>query len=154
MTLRDRKKVKLNAGINPSLFFKTEWTAAGEKILNAQRNLSFEIGGTRKFSKNSSLTLAYMRVHAFDIGALSGNFFDVSSSFPVISTSKIISITLKPELFYFDFEGNVDGFFASTRINIEHRQIPVSIYYQGVLPLWTDFNGNSFKWNMGVVYAF
>jgi hypothetical protein len=154
LTFIDSKKIKLNAGINPSLFFKNETVASGEEILNALRNLTFELVSTRKFSKNCSLSLTYMLIHAFDRGALSGNYFDISSPISVIKIAKVVAIDIKPQLFYFDFTGNVDGFFASTSVNIEHHQIPLSIYFQGVLPLWTDFPGNNFKWNTGFVYTF
>lgn len=154
LNFMDRKKIKLNAGMNPSLFFKPEKIASGEEILNALRNLTFELAGVCKFSKTWSLRMTCMYIHAFDKGALSGNFFDLSSPFSIMHVPKIISIDFKPQLFYFDFTGNVDGFFTAASISIEYQQIPLSVYFQGVLPLWVDFPGNNFKWNSGFVYAF
>ena len=149
----ENKKGKLNTGINPSFFFKSDRTASGKEIFNALRNLTFEAAGTWSLATNWSLSSNCMLIHAFDPGALSGVFFDISSSISALRLTKTVSIDMKPELFYFDFAGKVDGLFTSTSITLK-QQMPVSVYFQGVLPLWSDFPGNSFKWNAGFIYDF
>jgi hypothetical protein len=94
-----------------------------------------------------------MHVHAFDKGALSGNFFDMSSIITAISIP-MITFTLKPQLFYFDFEGDVEGLFASMTLRAELQKIPISFSYQAVPSIWTKFQGNEFKWNAGLTYYF
>ena len=153
-TFFQKKKLRTNAGINPSFFYKTDQLATGEKISNALRNLTFELVSEYKSTKHLSLTFTYMHIHAFDKGALSGDFFDCSSTVSGIGISKNISVTIQPELFYFDFEGKVDGFFTSTRISVEHKKIPLSLHFQWVFPLWVDFPAGGFKWNTGLTYIF
>lgn len=154
LNVMDGKTLKLRASMNPALFFKSDWIASGEEVLQAQRNLSFELACKHRLSKKWSLSLTYLYNKGCDHGTLSGHFIDMHNSFPDITISKMISMNLKPQLFYFDFDGNIDGLFTSGSIGIEHQQIPVSIYFQGVLPLWTNFPGNHFNWSIGFAYTF
>jgi hypothetical protein len=153
-TFMDKKKIRFNAGINPSLFFKIEEQSPGEETYNALRNLTGELGGEYALTEHSSINLLYMHIHAFDKGALSGNFIDISVTIRRVAITNAVFMELKPELFYFDFRGNVDGFFSSASLSISHRLFPLSVYFQGVQPVWSNFPGNHFKWNTGLFYSF
>jgi hypothetical protein len=109
----DKKKFKLYFGINPSLFFKSEWIDSKEEIVHAHRNLTVELAATEHLSKQVSLIVTYMHVKAFDFGTLSGDFIDLSFPVTVHPHLRSISMMIKPQLFYFNFEGEVDGLFAS-----------------------------------------
>jgi len=154
LTFIDSKKVAINAGINPSLFFKTEEYTAGKNTLHALRNLTTELSARYQLCSQGYLQVTYLHIHTFDEGALPGNFFDLVGSYSVAGIAPAISLVLKPEIFYFDFEGNVDGLFSAIHASIEHCTLPFSIYFQGVMPVWTRFTGNSFKWNTGLVFIF
>jgi hypothetical protein len=148
------KKWKANVGLNPSLFFRNERMASGEELIHTQRNLTFESAGEYQFTKKLSMRLTYLQIHAFDRGALSGNFIDAGISFQIIRIPEIISINMRPDIFYFNFKGKVDGVYTSNSITIEYPKLPLSLYFQSVIPLWTDFPVSSFRWNTGLAYAF
>jgi hypothetical protein len=150
----ERKKIKLSTGINPSLFFQTDRIASGEEIINTLRNMTFEFVAELKFSDGWSSRMTYMHIHAFDNGGLSGDFIDASSSVSVIRIPEMIAIHLKPQLFYFNFSGKVDGLFTSAILSIDLKKIPLSLFGQGVLMLWSNFPVKNFQWNAGAVYAF
>jgi hypothetical protein len=147
------KMSTLNVGVNPFLFFKNQKVNSGEEMIQAQRSLVFEVGSLHQLSDQWSLNLTYQYNKGFDQGSLSGHFLSVTSSF-VKSVAELVMITVKPQLFYFDFDGDIDGFFTSTTLNIKHKKIPVACYTQAALPLWTNFPNNSFKWNAGLVYDY
>ena len=143
----------VRTGINPFLFFESERIPSGDERIHVQRNITFELATEHQLSKKWSLTLTYRYNNGND-GGLSGHFYDASGSLSGIVISKMISIDLKPQLFYFDLTGKFDGLFTSGSIYILHQQLPISIYFQAVLPLWTSFEGNHFNWNTGLVYSF
>jgi hypothetical protein len=149
----DRKKITIKSGINPGLFFKSEEIISGEEVIHAQRNFSFDTGVEFKLSKKWTLNLSYMHNYGCDPGTLSGNFFDAAASLTSVSLSKSIFLDIKQELFYFDFD-NLKGLFASSSMQVNNDHIPLSIFFQGVLPLWANFPGNHFKWNVGLAYSF
>lgn len=150
----DRKKFTLSTGINPSLFFRAQRTITGEPIFHALRNLTFEMVADRQIYNAWRLRSTYLHIHAFDNGGLSGDFIDISSSFLVINTAETIDINLKPEIFYFNFTGNVDGVFTSASVSVDHQKIPLSLYGQAVLLIWSAFPVKSFQWNAGLAYTF
>jgi hypothetical protein len=153
LTLIEQRGWKANLGINPSLFFKSERPGPDKEIIHAHRNLTAEAAAERQFP-GWALRLTYQRIRAFDAGTLSGNFLDVSSSLTIARWQEKLSLHVQPQLFYFNFDGDIDGLFTSATLTAEHARLPLSFYTQGVLPLWTDFPGNSFKWNFGLYVTF
>lgn len=112
----DRKKLKATVGLNPSLYFGEVVMLSGESIIRAHRNLTFEFAGEQTLTARWSLRWTYMLVHAFDTGAVSGQFFDVGSVISVLRIPKTMVVKVKPEVFYFNFDGNIDGFYGSGSI--------------------------------------
>jgi len=153
-TFMEEGKIRLNAGINPSLFFKNEWIDSGVKILHVSRNFTSELRAQYKASERASLTLTYQYIYALGSGTLSGSFLDLSSTITVLQFSELVQVNLQPQLFYFNFEGDVDGIFTSVICSVDLQKIPLSFYYQAVLPIWTGFSGTSFNWNTGLIYSF
>jgi hypothetical protein len=149
----ERKRWKTNIGINPSLFFKTEKMKPGEELVRAYRNLTFEVGAERRIC-GVVVHFTWQNIHAFDEGTLSGNFLDISSPLTFVPLKRKLIFHARPQVFYFNFDGNVDGLFTSATVTMEFTSLPLSVYTQGVLPLWTNFPGNSFKWNFGVFVTF
>lgn len=154
LTFLGRKKLKLGSGINPSLFFRNERIASGEEIVHAHRNLTFELVTRYTLHENMSFIITYMHVHAFDSGASSGNFIDISSAMSTPYIRDVIKLAIKPQLFYFNFDGDTDGLFTSVTLLVDVLKIPLSFYYQAVSPIWMRFDGNRFKSNGGLIYSF
>jgi hypothetical protein len=150
VTVFDRNKWQANLGVNPSLFFENETLDSGEKIIRTQRNLTFEAAAEYK-TAGSKLGVSFMNINGCDPGTLSGNFFAIHGEFTAVRVGKKIFLNIKPQLFYFNFSGNIDGFFASSVLDIKHTILPLTFFTQGVLPLWADFPGTGFKWNFGML---
>lgn len=148
-TAVERNRWKFHVGINPSLFFENEMPDTSGKVTQAQRNLTFEAAVQYK-TDYWNLHFVYMNINGCDQGTLSGHFVDVQSELNLNRPGKKILLTIKPELFYFNFDGQVDGLFAATAADVKHKALPLSFYMQGVLPLWADFQGSGFKWNIGI----
>lgn len=149
----DKKIVTVKTGINASLFFESELTDAGEDVLHAQRNVSFDVGVESKISDSWRINFTYLHNYGRDPGALSGNFLDIAGSFSPLTISKTIFLSFKQQLFYFGF-GDLKGLSTSTNIRVLHDRFPLALFIQGVLPLWANFPGNDFKWNTGIEYSF
>ncbi|WP_276372207.1 hypothetical protein [Chryseolinea sp. H1M3-3] len=149
-TVFDRNKWKANLGVNPSLFFEYETLGSGEKIIRTQRNLTFEAAVTYK-SNGWNLGFLFMNINGCDPGTLSGNFFNIHGEFTAVHIREKIFFNLKPQLFYFNFNSNSDGFFAASALDIKHINLPLTVFTQGVLPLWADFPTTGFKWNFGML---
>ncbi len=124
-TALNRNKWKANFGVNPSLFFENETLDSGEKIIHTQRNLTFEVAGEYK-SHGWNLGVLFMNIKGCDPGTLSGNFFDLHGEFKAAHIGEKIFFNLKPQLFYFNFNGNLDGFFASCTLDIKHATVPLT----------------------------
>jgi hypothetical protein len=147
--IKDNEKLQLNAGINPFLFFRNRVDFEGDEIIQAQRNLC---GGIiAKYKSHIPVIVEYRYNHGFD-KQLSGHFISLSSNIPALGES--IRFDISPQLFYFNFTGKMDGLFASTAMDVSYKTVPVSLYLMGVLPMAVNFPGTSFKWNIGIVYAF
>jgi hypothetical protein len=151
--LPEQKGWKANIGINPSLFFKTEKMSSGEELVHAYRNLTFEVGAERRLS-GVLVRFTWQNIHAFDEGTRSGNFLDISCPLTFVPLKKKLIFHARPQVFYFNFDGNVDGLFTSATVTVELTSLPLSAYTQGVLPLWANFPGNRFKGNFGVFVTF
>lgn len=149
----NREKFNSGIRINPSVFFKIDSTDAGEKIIHAQRNFSVEATAEFRVTKNWIVNLQYMRNNACDVGALSGNFLDIRTTISPVLLSRTIYLDVCEQLFFFDF-AEYEGLFTSANLRVHHNRIPLSIFFQGVLPLWSSFPGNKFKWNTGIAYTF
>jgi len=147
--IKDNAKFQLIAGIDPFLFFRKRVDLEGDKIIQAQRNLCGGIIATYK--SHVPLTVEYRYNHGFD-KQLSGHFISLSSNMPALGET--IRLRISPQLFYFNFTGKMDGLFGSTAMDISYKCMPVSLYLMGVLPMSVNFPGTSFKWNIGIVYAF
>jgi hypothetical protein len=143
----------LNVGVNPFLFFKKQKVNSGEEMIQVQRSLVFEVGCLHRLSDRWSLNVTYEYNKGFDQGSLSGHFLSVVGLLDKV-VAELVSISVKSQLFYFDFDGDIDGFFTSASLNIKHKKLPVACYTQAALPLWTNFPDNCFKWNAGLVYDY
>ena len=147
------KMSTLNVSVNPFLFFKKQKVNSGEEMIQAQRSLVFEVGSLHPLSDRWSLNVTYQYNKGFDQGCLSGHFLSVASSLDKL-VAELVLITIKSQLFYFDFDGDVDGFFTSASLNIKHKKIPVACCMQATLPVWTNFPDNCFQWNAGLIYDY
>jgi hypothetical protein len=58
------------------------------------------------------------------------------------------------QLFYLDYNGDNDGLFTAANISASLRDIPLPVFFQGILPLWSNISpGPEFKWNVGLAYS-
>lgn len=150
----NKRKFKLSAGFNASLFFKTELSPNKEETISANRNVTAGLFAEQTVNEHLSFNFTYWYNKRCDRGTISGHFTNAVASISKITLVNKLYLDIKPELFYFNNTGSVDGLFASCNISIGHRQFPVSLFLQGVQPIWVNFTGTSFKWNTGVLYVF
>ena len=148
----NKRKIKLKAGINPFLFYYDEKADTGEDKIHIQRNLTVEFFGEIILSENTSIQMIYRHNNGWD-GALTGHFIG-AKSIHQLHLIKNLTVEIKPELFYFNFTKNLDGFFGSAAVQVKHIRLPISLYCQGVIPCWTGFVGSSFKVFSGLIYEF
>lgn len=148
----DKKRVMVRAGVNPFLFYYDEKQDTGEDKIHIQRNLTFEMFTEIAASGSTSIDILYRHNNGWD-GALTGEFISLKC-IQRIAPGKTVSAEIKPELFYFNFTGTLDGFFGSITLEIKHSKVPVSLYCQGVQPFWAGFDGTSFRFIAGIVYNF
>ena len=150
----DKNILRISMGINPSLFFKSGVSPDNDEIINANRNGTVGLFGDCSLAKNLSFRFTYWYNQAFDIGTISGHFMYITGIISTRTYSKKIFVTIKPEFFYFNNTGKVDGLFASVNISVGHKKYPLSLSVQGVQRLWANFHGDTFKWNCALTCAF
>lgn len=148
------RRFNFRGGINLSLFFNHETTDSQEEIIKADRNITLEAAGDYQVSDMLAVGLMYRYNHAVDRGTISGHFIDLSANVSGVSVADNIALSLGPKLFYFDHIGDVDGLFVAIDASIGHEQLPLSISFQGVRRMWSNFSPSPvFQWNVGVQYV-
>ncbi|MHB1922709.1 MAG: hypothetical protein ACYCOO_10780 [Chitinophagaceae bacterium] len=152
--INNHDKLQVSLGVNPALVFINEPLAANPATPIATRNLIIALFGNYHMSDKLSFQFTYWYNIGFDSKPLSGHFLDISCIISNISISKKLYINLKPELFYFNNFGRIDGLFTSETISVGRRKFPISLYFQGVDKLWASFPANNFIWNLGLTYVF
>jgi hypothetical protein len=145
-------RATLRVGVNPNLFFK-QVSTPDEEIMHAQRSVVSELAGDWKFGERWTASLAYQYIRGIDAGTLRGSFIAATLTAPPVRVYKKLALELKPQVIHFDFGDEFGGTLISTTALLMHKRAPVSLYCQGVIPVWLKFE-SSFKWNFGLVYIF
>lgn len=151
--LVQQQRTTWRIGVNPSLFFKQDQMMSGEGAIHVQRSFVSELAVDRKFTGQWMLSMSYQYVRGIDPGTLKGSFMAATLTTPSLRLYKKLSLNLKPQVIFFDFNHNLGGALFSTTVLTTHERIPVGFYFQGVVPLWLKFE-SGFKWNFGLVYIF
>ncbi len=138
-TCEDRQKFKLAVAVNPSLFFISTKTEGAEDLLEAHRNLTGEVMATFQPAAKQKYMLTYRYNEAFDFGTINGHFIDLAAEFQKVLEYKNLTVTLRPQLFYFNNQGSVDGLFVGNTVQLGHSKFPFLLAYQSVQSIWTNF---------------
>lgn len=153
--LAGNNRFTFEAGMNVSLFFLHETESSGKEHIRANRNLTAEAAVAIQTNGKSTIRFQYRYNYAVDSGTISGHMIDLSGHIQEIARIGLLFLELRPQLFYFDHTGNMDGFFASSFFNFSYKDFPVSLFSQKVYRIWSNFTPHSvFRWNAGVKYVF
>lgn len=149
----DRPVFEFKAGAVISAFFST-YEAEDETVLQAQKYLALEFTGKYKFKPTSSLAFTYLLDRGQDPGTLKGHFFNLQADKSDISLGKKGLLSASLQVFYINYTGNEDGLFTAAYVSASLRDIPFSIFAQGIQALWSNIDPfPPFKWNVGLAYT-
>ena len=99
--------------------------------------------------------LTYRYNQAFDFGTINGHFIDFSAELLKVVSLNDFYINLRPQLFYFDNEGAIDGLFVANTFQVGYKKLPLLLAYQSVQSIWTNFLPNtSYNHNVSLLYLF
>ena len=148
----DRKAFEFKAGAVFSAFF-TEYETGEETLLQVQQYLAAELVATYKFTARSSLAFTYLIDRGQDPGTLSGHFFNLQADRSDFRLGKKALLSASLQLFYIDYTGDNDGLFTALYLSASPVNIPFSLFFQGIQPLWSNISpAPGFKWNLGLAY--
>lgn len=151
------EKFSYRAGINFTLYFGRETVQMGNtsvEVAKLNQYTALEANVGYQLSAKSSLNLTYWNSHGLDFGSVkSGHFLSFSASFSKIPLSKLLFLELRPNVFYINNKVPFEGLFVSSILNISFKKFPVSLFTQGVQPIWS-LPSTKFSWNYGLNYIF
>jgi hypothetical protein len=152
-----RGKVTYRTGVSLSLFFQKDTIQKDNhelEITKTSQYTAFEGGLSYKFSDKNSLNLTYWKSFGLDYGTIkSGHFVMLSATFTQIPLTKSLFLNVNPNLFYLNNTAPYEGLFTSAIVNVSHKKYPISLFTQGVQPIWVAQTTKS-KWNYGLTYTF
>lgn len=145
----------LFGGFNPSLFFISSKNPEGDNLLEAHRNTTGELQGTWQKNRKQKFMLTYRYNQAIDFGTISGHFIDFSAELSNLINLKNMYLNLRPQAFYFNNEGRVDGFFVGNMVQIGHKKTPLLLAYQSIQSIWTNFLPKAkYSHNISLIYLY
>jgi hypothetical protein len=112
----------LRAGVCGTLLFADENAGKGQKGLRTHRMGTMEGSIARKFSERVSLTVSYQLMKAFDKGAFNGTFISMAVPMQAIKMAENLSLLLRPQFYYFNFKGGINGIYSSATIGLELKK--------------------------------
>ena len=152
--LIDRPEFELRTGINIAMFF-SEYKTPDEIVWQGQRYVAFELAGTYKPSRTSSIGLMVWYDKGLDHGTITGYFINLVADRSDIGIGKHILMGVNIQTFYVDYTDYNDGLFISPKISFSSRDIPAFIFFQGIQPLISNISpAPVFQWNVGIGYSF
>lgn len=148
-----RSAFELRTGVNVSAFF-SEYTGTDDVILQSQKYFAMELSALYRISSGSTLLLAYWNDRGQDKGTLKGHFINVIAEKSDIVIGKYLMATGTLQVFYINYDGNNDGIFVSPKVSSSIKNIPFTIFFQGIQPLETNISPSpGFRWNLGISYT-
>ncbi len=149
-----RPGFELRTGADFSMFF-SRYDAMDYKILQGQQYLTFEIAGIIRFSPVSSLSLMYWSDNGQDHGSIRGNFYNIVYDQAELAMGQNMMLAGSLQLFCLEYTGKNDGLFASPRLAISVRNIPLSLFAQATQAIVSNMEPwPGFRWNAGLAYVF
>ena len=152
--LIDRPEFELRTGINIAMFF-SEYKTPDEIVWQGQRYVAFELAGTYKPTRTSSIGLMFWYDKGLDHGTITGYFINLVAERSDIRIGKHILMAVNVQTFYVDYTDYNDGLFISPKISFSSRDKPAFIFFQGIQPLISNISpAPVFQWNVGIGYSF
>ncbi len=151
--LIDRPKFEMKAGAVISSFF-SEYETEEEVIRQVQKYLAVEFISKYRFSPKSSLAFTYLLDRGQDPGTTQGHFFNLQANRSEIPLGKKGLLSASLQLFYINYTGREDGLFTAGYVSASVRNIPFSIFFQGIQAISSNIEPfPGFKWNVGLAYT-
>lgn len=144
-------RFKINLGIDWSFFFENYYVP-NAKVLEVQRYLALEIAGGYEIGENISALGKYWYNEGIGERTTDGHFVDFTLSINNIQLSDLFVIQIYPEIFYFNFTGNIDGLSIANKIEVSNHNFPVSFTSQVIYPLWTNMPDLGTELSFGLVF--
>ena len=149
-----KPKFELRTGVNVSMFF-SEYQTPNEVIWQGQRYFAFELAGFYKLTSTSSIGLMAWYDKGIDEGTISGYFINLVADKSDIPIGQRVFLAINLQLFYINYTDNNDGLFIAPKITLLSRDVPVSVFFQGIQPLTSNITPDPvFQWNLGIGYSF
>lgn len=150
----DRPSFELKVGGVFSAFFSEyETSDEPETIWQVQKYFAVEATASYKFNPLTALSFTYLHDMGQDPGTLTGDFFNLQVDRNQIPIGKKILLDARLQAFYLNYTGENDGLFMAAYLGATIRNIPVSLFFQGIQALQSNIEPfPEFKWNLGLAY--
>jgi len=146
------EKLDLRAGFNYCTFFQ-KYSLPDQTVHEAQQYFTYALEAFYTFKPRHSLQLAYWYDRGMDPRTMIGHFASVMWERTEIELTTRLELSGSIQLFYINYTGNNDGLFAAAKISSAMKNLPLSLYFQGIQAISSNtepFPG--FSWNIGLAY--
>lgn len=154
-SLIQKSGLTIVAGLNPNLYFLSTKTENDKTVIEAHCSVRGEVAAIFQDYQSNKYRFTYRYNNAFDFGTISGHTIDFAVEFKRILGFSEFDISLQPQLFYFNAEGNSDGFYIGNILQLSHRKSSFLLAYQSVQSIWTGFlEKPEYNHSLSLIYLF
>ena len=143
-------RFKTNLGVDWSFFFQN-YDVPEANVHEVVRYLALEIATGYDISNNISAFGKYWYNEGIGERTDDGHFVDFTLNINNIQFSDSFLLHIYPEIFYFNFTGNIDGLSLANKIEISNSNFPVSLTAQIIFPIWTNMPDLGTELSFGIL---
>ena len=153
----NHSKFRMSIGAHPSYVFRTipmNTNGTTVNINRADRYAAMDLTPSIVVSKNITVGVYYLYSHGLDKTSVQNtHFITLNANFSHIKIAGKLYAKFVPQVYYLNMAGR-DGFYATHSLTLEYEKFPVSLQTIMNKAFRTEIAGNSFVWNMSVIYSF
>ena len=153
----NHSKFRMSIGAHPSYVFRTipmNTNGTTVNINRADRYAAMDLTPSIVVSKNKTVGVYYIYSHGLDKTSVQNtHFITLNANFSHIKIAGKLYAKFVPQVYYLNMAGR-DGFYATHSLTLEYEKFPVSLQTIMNKAFRTEIAGNSFLWNMSVIYSF
>jgi hypothetical protein len=149
----NRPGFELRTGMNVSSYCGKYTVPEGE-FLRVERYFTYEIAGTFRFARNTSLLAQYWNDRGQEDWSIKGHFVNAILERTDMALGKHVLFSATLQLFYINYTENNDGLFVAPRVAFSVRNFPVFIFSQVVQAITSNIEPYpGFNINVGIGYT-
>ncbi|MEJ8841995.1 hypothetical protein WG954_06320 [Lacibacter sp. H375] len=153
----NNSKFRMSMGVHPSYIFRTVPVSNNGTSVNinrADRYAAMDLTPSFVLSKNITVGVYYLYSHGLDKTSVQNtHFITLNANFSHLKIAGNVYAKFVPQVYYLNMTGR-DGFYATHSLTLAHEKFPLSLQTIMNKAIKTEIAGNSFVWNLSLIYSF